>query len=431
MEELKFHPISDLFPLMTKEEFKDLVNDIKENGLEQPIILYEGQILDGRNRYRACQEFKIEPTTKEWEGKGSPVAYVMSMNLKRRHLTVGQKAAVAAKSLPMLEEEAKKRMLAGKAEPAEPTESPEKSGDPRENLPGAGKQGKAQDQKDKKPKKPEKKKGENRATDEAGAKTGVSGRSVRSFLWIQERSPEVAEKVARGETTISAAQKIIKKDQKASELESAQKQISKEARKSFAKVCDIRNCSMEELLSSGTKPDCIITDPPYEKEYVPLYEGLARLAADIPVVAVMCGQSYLPEILSLMCKHLKYRWVIAYLTPGGQSVQQWVAKVNVFWKPVLLFGESVEWMGDVCNSKENDKRFHEWGQSESGMADLIERISKPGQLICDPFLGGGTTALVSLRLGRRFVGCDIDKSVYEKSIQRCEVDFGSKEKEKK
>jgi DNA modification methylase len=57
------------------------------------------------------------------------------------------------------------------------------------------------------------------------------------------------------------------------------------------------------------------------------------------------------------------------------------------------------------------------------MADLIDRLSEPGQIVCDPFVGGGTTALVSLRLGRRFVGCDIDKGVCEKAVRRCEVDF--------
>jgi DNA modification methylase len=96
-------------------------------------------------------------------------------------------------------------------------------------------------------------------------------------------------------------------------------------------------------------------------------------------------------------------------------------KVNTTWKPVLLFGESVDWFGDTATSKLNDKRYHHWGQSESGMADLIERLTKPGQLVCDPFLGGGTTAVVSLATGRRFVGCDIDESAVLKTRERVEA----------
>jgi hypothetical protein len=220
--------------------------------------------------------------------------------------------------------------------------------------------------------------------------------------------------------------KVIKEMRKKKcekDLKVAQAQVTAKVKEKFNSVCDIRCCSMKELLTSGIKPDCIITDPPYPKKFLHLYEELAELSKSIPLVAVMCGQSYLPDIIAAMTKHLQYRWILAYLTPGGQAAQQWEAKINAYWKPVLLFGKAKDWIGDVCKSDANDKRFHEWGQSESGMADLIDRLSEPGQIVCDPFVGGGTTALVSLRLGRRFVGCDIDKGVCEKAVRRCEVDF--------
>ena len=106
-----------------------------------------------------------------------------------------------------------------------------------------------------------------------------------------------------------------------------------------------------------------------------------------------------------------------------EGCQQWEAKVNTSWKPVLVFGDAEGWFGDVARSKvnDNDKRFHGWGQSESGMSDLVERLTKPGQLVCDPFLGGGTTAVVSLALGRRFVGCDIDAAHVEQARARVMV----------
>ena len=88
----------------------------------------------------------------------------------------------------MLEEEAKKRMLAGKAEPAEPTESPEKSGDPEAPVP--------QGRKGEKPKKPKKKERAPQATDEAGAKTGVSGRSVLDFKWVEEKSEKLFQRIS-------------------------------------------------------------------------------------------------------------------------------------------------------------------------------------------------------------------------------------------
>jgi hypothetical protein len=73
-----------------------LRDDIAAHGQRDPIALLGGQILDGRNRYRACRELGIKPQSREWDGKGSsPVALVLSANLHRRHLTSSQRAAAA------------------------------------------------------------------------------------------------------------------------------------------------------------------------------------------------------------------------------------------------------------------------------------------------------------------------------------------------
>jgi hypothetical protein len=90
------HPLAELFPLLEGEEFEALVNDIKSNGLHQPIVLFEGRILDGRNRYRACKRARIEPIFKSYKGK-APLEFVISLNLKRRHLNESQRAFVASK----------------------------------------------------------------------------------------------------------------------------------------------------------------------------------------------------------------------------------------------------------------------------------------------------------------------------------------------
>jgi site-specific DNA-methyltransferase (adenine-specific) len=180
-------------------------------------------------------------------------------------------------------------------------------------------------------------------------------------------------------------------------------------------VPDVRHCSMCDLLDSLSGVDAIVTDPPYPQEFLPLYGDLARLAAKAlkpdGILAVMCGETWLPEIMALMSPHIPYRWTMAYLTPGGQAVQVWPRKVNTFWKPILLFGGSPEWIGDVVQSSvnDNDKRFHEWGQSQSGMMDLLDRLTRVGDLVCDPFLGAGTTGVAAVAMSRRFIGCDINR----------------------
>lgn len=113
MGELEFHPLANLFPLIEGQPFDDLVADVKAKGIREPIVLFEGKILDGRNRFRAGRaagilqpdgwtfdlEFQVGPTRREFrpEAEGDPLAFVLSLNLHRRHLTESQRAMVAAK----------------------------------------------------------------------------------------------------------------------------------------------------------------------------------------------------------------------------------------------------------------------------------------------------------------------------------------------
>lgn len=89
------HPLCTLFPRMGDAEFASLVEDIKTNGLRQPITLHEKMILDGGNRYRACIEAGVEPAFVQFDG-GNLVSFVLSANLHRRHMSAGQQAAIVA-----------------------------------------------------------------------------------------------------------------------------------------------------------------------------------------------------------------------------------------------------------------------------------------------------------------------------------------------
>src|SRR5690349_3651612 len=99
-EQIAFHEIANIFPLLQGEELASLVEDIRENGLIEPIWLYEDKILDGRNRYTACCEAGVEPTFREYEGD-DPIGFVISLNIKRRDLTSTAKAIAAYKVLPL------------------------------------------------------------------------------------------------------------------------------------------------------------------------------------------------------------------------------------------------------------------------------------------------------------------------------------------
>ncbi len=134
----------------------------------------------------------------------------------------------------------------------------------------------------------------------------------------------------------------------------------------------------------------------------------------------MCGQSYLDEIYALISKHLGYYWTAAYFTPGWPTPLRQV-NVNTSWKPLLIFSKG-QYTGkifsDVFKNEENDKAFHQWGQSESGMMDIVSKLVLPGQNILDPFCGAGTTGIAALRHGCIFEGLDIDEACVHLSRAR-------------
>jgi hypothetical protein len=82
--------------MLSDNEQRELTDDIKLNGLREPIWLFQGKILDGRNRYKSCWELGIVPATRKYKGD-DPVAFVISMNLKRRHLDVSQRSMLASR----------------------------------------------------------------------------------------------------------------------------------------------------------------------------------------------------------------------------------------------------------------------------------------------------------------------------------------------
>jgi hypothetical protein len=93
--ELQAHPLANLFPLMNEADFTALQEDIATQGQLEPLWLYDGQILDGRNRYKACKALGISPQVRTYQGN-DPLGFVLSMNLVRRHLNESQRALVAA-----------------------------------------------------------------------------------------------------------------------------------------------------------------------------------------------------------------------------------------------------------------------------------------------------------------------------------------------
>lgn len=174
------HAATALFPLLPSDELCALAADIALHGLRFPIVRHDGAILDGRNRWIACRLAKVEPTYTEYANCGSPTAYVVSMNLKRRDLRAGQRAVLAVELEKVLAEEAKMRMRWGG------------------EIAGRGRKGR----------------GTipypiGKAADQAGFLLRVSGRYVSAAKKLVAEAPEAADLVREGRVTLPDAKQLI------------------------------------------------------------------------------------------------------------------------------------------------------------------------------------------------------------------------------
>lgn len=112
MTALTVHEAAEIFPLMSEAELKALSENIATEGLKEPIVLYEGQVLDGRNRLEACRRAGVKPTFTEIDLNGTaPIEYVVKMNIDNRNLSIPQRCAIAVQLLPGLAERAHERRI--------------------------------------------------------------------------------------------------------------------------------------------------------------------------------------------------------------------------------------------------------------------------------------------------------------------------------
>jgi len=155
------HPAADLFPLMGAAEFGALKADIAAHGVREAVWVYRGQLLDGRHRARACDELGLTCPTREYEG-ADPLAFVISLNLQRRHLSESQRAMIAERLATM------------------PSHRPGKSADLPTSQP------------------------------EAAELLNVSERLLRDARAVRKADPEKAAEVERGEKTVTQAKREIK-----------------------------------------------------------------------------------------------------------------------------------------------------------------------------------------------------------------------------
>lgn len=215
--DFKEHELSKIIPSMSEEEYQNFKEDIKINGLNDAIVLYEEKILDGRHRYRACKELKIEVKTEEYKGN-QPLTYIISQNIKRRHLQPSQLAAISVKIMPKLREEAKDRMSLGGGD--------KKSGVSKLTPPIDNK---------------------GKSREHASKLMGVSTGYITEAEGLKEKDEKLFDEVLEGKKSIPEAKREIRKADYKERIIKVEK---------------------DKILVPKTKYRCIVIDPPWPTKFI-------------------------------------------------------------------------------------------------------------------------------------------------------------------
>jgi len=166
--------------------------------------------------------------------------------------------------------------------------------------------------------------------------------------------------------------------------------------------------------------DLIFTDPPYTKKTMYLYSLLAREAKRIlkkgHYLFSYCGNYFLPDVLERFHAHLKYHWLIVEPHTGTHPIH-WERRIVNGYKPILMYSNGPPIykciLPDMIKGGGKDKRFHKWGQHISLPLRIIDKFTRKGDLVLDPFLGGGTTAQACKLLERKCRGFELDPESYQ------------------
>jgi len=256
-------------------------------------------------------------------------------------------------------------------------------------------------------------------------KVGMSGRTFDKARKIWDKAKdgdEHAEKLIKeidsGKKAIHTAFKEIKHDEdlQARREELAAKSLKASEMPETIQVHHGDFLKQYTLIEEGSV-DCIITDPPYVKEWLGNYEAFAIAASHVlkpgGFLITYIGHIHMDKILEQMTPYLDYYWV-ACLKHAGTTKAVHSRHVTCSFKPILIFQKPPRtnpkrYFCDVIQGTGREKGAHEWQQGEEELRQIFDPFTDPGDLVLDPFMGSGTVLAMAKRLNRRAIGFDIEK----------------------
>jgi len=329
-----------------------------------------------------------------------PTAFVVSTNITRRHLTVGQRAMLAVDLLPLFEVEAVKRRGGRPSRQEPPTNQTAVSRRERESR------------------------------ELAAQLAGTSGPRVSQARRILRSQPRLAEQVRAGTLALDAAYRTCKTlDATEEEQRLRQIKVRGVAADANGPGWQVFHGDFRKRLPvlPDASVDLVVADLPYACEYLGHYDALGKLTGRVlvPNGILLCvtGQMYLPEVLFRLEAHLNFGWVYNLPLPGANSRVRG-RRIHQAWKPVVAFSNGtwpsrrISWHPDSLEPTAWMKGDFRWEQNPEPIKQLLDVLCPKGGTVLDPAAGTGAYGMATMATGRQFIGCEADAARYATLVRR-------------
>ena len=429
-------------PSLKEKEYQELKKSIKREGCREPLIIWDekNSLVDGHHRLSICQESSkgYDIKRKSFQFRAQVIAWIVENQLGQRNLnekqydyyrgkryrdeskthggdrkSSGQNVHMKTAEKIAREENTNEKTVRRNAKFSESVDKISKNVGSKfrtialsENSPFSKGATKEIDKLDKNTQK--------QIVDIVNSGKSLTKKDIEKIKDLDNAEKgNVLNKINNGEAhdIASAVQKI--------EQGKKRKEFTKKAKRfDPSKGFNIYQGNFQEISKKFDDEsfDHIVTDPPYGKKYVDLWDDLGKTAKRVlkpsGFLVSMSGQLTLPDALRALSEYLNYYWTISYVVPDKSPiVPLWEKKIKVKWKPVIVFykepeNKQFDTIEDMIHGSGNIKDKHEWEQPVDDTEKLIEMFTNPGDKILDPMAGSGTTLVAAKNKKRECVGIE-------------------------